>query len=178
MIQYGFDTDKEYKKYISATKSEKETYLVWKNNLLRHYAGMENREFFVNLIKWLEVRKRGEEYYMKVVSSFALPLIIVLFSFFPNINSLLVSSYQWQDTTQIRIDSELINGGNKLPVESLQESVNKIEIANKYAFAVLYAALFCIVACIIIFPFLAKERLKRIDFYNDCQKIFTEEFLS
>lgn len=71
MIQYGFDTDKEYKKYISATKSEKETYLIWKNNLLRHYAGMEKREFFVNLIKWLEVRKRGEEYYMNMCHCFS-----------------------------------------------------------------------------------------------------------
>lgn len=95
--------------------------------------------------KWLEVRKRGEDYYMKIITSFVLPLIIVLLSFFPNISSLLVSSYQWQDITQIRIDSELIKEGDKIPIESLRESVNKIKIANKYAFTVLYAALFSIV---------------------------------
>lgn len=178
MNQYGFDTNKEYREYNSIIKWEKQSYLAWKNNLLKRYVGMENKDFFMNFIKWLEVRKRREEYYMKIVSSFVLPLIIVLLSFFPNMSSTLLSSSQWQDTTQIRIDSELISGGNKTSFESLQESVNKISIANTYCFIVLYAALFCIIVCLIIFPFLAKGRLKKIDFYNDCQRIISEEFLS
>lgn len=140
--------------------------------------GIDNKDFFINFIKWLEVRKRREKYYMKIVISFILPLIIVLLSLLPNMSSFLISNCQWQDNTQIRIDGELIAEGNKTSSMSLQESLNKIKIANLYSFIVLYAALFWVVACLIIFPFLAIELLRRIDFYNDCQMIIREEFLS
>lgn len=140
--------------------------------------GVKNKDFFINFTKWLEVRKRHEEHYVKILSSFVLPLIIVLFSLFPTLSSTLLSSSQWQDSAQIRIDYELISTGNKAPVESLQESVNKISIATKYAYFVLYTVLICIVVSIITFCLLVKCRLKKIDFYNDCQMIIREEFLS
>lgn len=33
MIQYSFDTDREYQEYNSILKDEKQSYQSWKNNL-------------------------------------------------------------------------------------------------------------------------------------------------
>ena len=135
--------------------------------------GINNKDFFINFIKWLESYKRREEYLLKIAASFVLPLIIVLFSLFPAIASLSMSSSQWQDTVQIRIDSEL----DKTPVESLQESMNKVKIIGVQGYITLLIVLFFIVVYLIIFSLLAYIGLKKIDFYNDCQTIIREAFL-
>lgn len=176
MNEYGFNRNKEYKKYNSIIKLKRkdQNYLTWKNNLLKPYREVNDKDFFINFIKWLEVYKRREEIYMKIFSSFVLPLIVVSFSFFPSMSSSLVSSSQWQDAIQIRIDSELINGGSKQPSESLQESVDKFRDSNNCAYAILYTGIFSIVAFLVSLPWLAYICLKKIDFYNDCQKIIKE----
>lgn len=171
--QYGFDINKEYRKYSSIVRRKDQSYLVWKNNLLKPYMGINNKDFFINFIKWLESYKRREEYLLKMAASFVLPLIIVLFSLFPAIASLSMSSSQWQDTVQIRIDSEL----DKTPVESLQESMNKVKIIGVQGYITLLIVLFFIVVYLIIFSLLAYIGLKKIDFYNDCQTIIREAFL-
>ncbi len=171
--QYGFDINKEYRKYSSIVRRKDQSYLVWKNNLLKPYMGINNKDFFINFIKWLESYKRREEYLLKIAASFVLPLIIVLFSLFPAIASLSMSSSQWQDTVQIRIDSEL----DKTPVESLQESMNKVKIIGVQGYITLLIVLFFIVVYLIIFSLLAYIGLKKIDFYNDCQTIIREAFL-
>lgn len=171
--QYGFDINKEYRKYSSIVRRKDQSYLVWKNNLLKPYMGINNKDFFINFIKWLESYKRREEYLLKIAASFVLPLIIVLFSLFPAIASLSMSSSQWQDIVQIRIDSEL----DKTPVESLQESMNKVKIIGVQGYITLLIVLFFIVVYLIIFSLLAYIGLKKIDFYNDCQTIIREAFL-
>lgn len=170
MNEYGFDIDKEYRKY----KRKDQNYLTWKNNLLKPYREVNDKDFFINFIGWLEMPKRRREIYLKIVSSFILPLIVISIAFFSNISSFLVDFSQWQDTIQARIDSELINEGNKLPSESFQKSTDKFEITRKCAYLILYVEIIFIMAFLIIPTLIAYICLKKIDFYNDCQKIIKE----
>ena len=95
MDEYGFDINKEYKKYNSIIKLKRkdQNYLTWKNNLLKPYREVNDKDFFINFIKWLEVYKRRKEIYMKIFSSciainscivfFFSEYVIFLSKFFP-----------------------------------------------------------------------------------------------